>query len=143
SLLEQTITSALTATPNTNNGGGGGNQQRRVQRGGMVIGSGSSNGPVQVFMDPQNQQTQIDPAQVQQSNARNLLRGLQAMLPQIDQYLPERGQTVRQKLTELGMNNTQANFGKQMRNLQGDSESIANGAAVPPPQPQRASYQRA
>ena len=144
SLLEQTITSALTATPNTNNGGGGGNQQRRGQRGqGIVIGSGSANGPVQVFMDPQNQQTQIDPAQVQQNNARNLLRGLQGMLPQIDQYLPERGQAVRQKLTELGMNNTQANFGNQMSNLQGDSESLANVAAVAPPQLQRALYQEA
>src|SRR5205085_5547773 len=110
---------------------------------GIMIGSASGNGPVQVFMDQPNQQTPPDPAQVQQSNARNLLRGLQAMLPQIDQYLPERGQTVRQKLTELGMNNTQANFGNQMRNLQGDSESLANVAAVAPPQLQRALYQEA
>src|SRR2546423_1462842 len=133
------ITAALTATPNTNNSGGGGNQQRRGPRGGqgIVIGSGSGNGPVQVFMDPQNQQqTQLDPAQVQQNNARMLLRGLQAMLPQIDQYLPERGQAVRQKATEVGMNNPLANFGKQMRNLmqQNDSESLANAAAAAPPQ---------
>ena len=146
SLLEQTITSALTATPNINNRGGGGNQQRRGPRGqGIMIGSASGNGPVQVFMDQPNQQTPPDPAQVQQNNARMLLRGLQAMLPQIDQYLPERGQTLRQKLTELGMNNTQANFGNQMRNLmeQGDSESLTNAAAVAPPQLQRALYQEA
>lgn len=146
SLLEQTITAALTATPNTNNGGGGGNQQRRGPRGqGIVIGSGSGNGPVQVFMDQPNQQTQLDPAQMQQNNARMLMRGLQPMLTQIDQYLPERGGAVRQKLTELGMNNAQANFGSQLRNLmqQNDSEALANAAAAAPPQLQPRLYEEA
>jgi hypothetical protein len=147
-LLEQAVTAALTATPSTNNAGGGGNQQRRGARGGqgIVIGSDTGNGPVQVFMDPESQQQrQLDPAQVQQNNARMLLRGLQPMLTQIDQYLPERGQSVRQKLTELGMNNSLANFGNQMRNLmqQNDSESLANAAAAAPAQLQPRLYQEA
>ncbi len=144
SLLEQTITAALTATPNTNNGGGGGgNQQRRGQRREALI--ISDNGPLSATLESPNQPAQTDPAQTQQNNARMLLRGLQGMLPQIDQYLPERGQTVRQKLTEVGMNGALGNFGNQLRNLmqQNDSESLANAAAVAPAQLQPRLYEEA
>jgi hypothetical protein len=83
----------------------------QIQRGG---------GPQRVMRGPQGQpQTQPDETQVRQNNARNLLFSLQAMLPQIDQYLPERAAAVRQKLTDLGMNNNQlANMGNQMRAMQ-------------------------
>ena len=98
-------------------------------------------------MDPaRNNQTQLDPAQVQQNNARMLLRNLQGMLPQIDQYLPERGQAVRQKLTELGMgNNSTTDFANQMRNVmqQGDSESLAAAASTAPAPIQSRLYQEA
>lgn len=137
-LLNYAITAALTAAPRTN-AGGADNNPRRAQRGeAMVNGGGlAMNSP----------QQSADPAQVQQNNARMLLRGLQGLLPQIDQYLPERGQAVRQKLTELNMgSNTYADFGNQMRNVMqqgGDSESLVNAASTAPPQIQSRLYQEA
>ncbi|HXT63904.1 MAG TPA: hypothetical protein VN696_12780 [Pyrinomonadaceae bacterium] len=128
-LLDRVVTAALTATPRTNaNGGGGGGAVRRT---GIMMGTGGS-GPMQVFTDDSNNAQQpADPAQVQQNNARNLLRNLQGMLSQVDQYLPERGQAVRQKLTDMGMNNQMADIANQMRNVmtQGDSESMMAAAA--------------
>jgi hypothetical protein len=148
-LLDRAVTAALSATPRTNTGGGGGNQ-RRMQRNAtnsVIIGSDSQNGPVSVYMDPpRDTQTPPDPAQVQQNNARMLLRGLQGMLTQIDQYLPERSQALKQKLTELGMgNNTAADLGNQMRNVMmtGDSESLMNAASVSPGPLQSALYEQA
>jgi hypothetical protein len=143
-LLNNAVTAALTATPRTNTGGG--NQPGRGQRRqGVMMGSGD--GPVTVYMDPaRNNQQQVDPAQVQQNNARTLLRNLQGMLPQIDQYVPERGQAVRQKLTELGMgNNSTTDFANQMRNVmqQGDSESLAAAASTAPAPIQSRLYQEA
>src|ERR1044072_808837 len=138
-LLDSTITAALTATPRTNTGGP---NQRRAQRSeAFVIGSNGNN---DVFVSPPQS---TDPAQLQQNNARMLLRGLQGMLTQIDQYLPERSQAVRQKLTELNMgNNSMADFGNQMRNVMqqgGDSESLANAASTAPPPLQPRLYQEA
>jgi hypothetical protein len=147
-LLNNAVTAALTTTPRTNTGGGGANNQRRgLRRDAVVIGSESANGPVTVYTDPaRNNQTQLDPAQVQQNNALMLLRNLQGMLPQIDQYLPERAQAVRQKLTELGMgNNSTTDFANQMRNVmqQGDSESLAAAASAAPAPIQSRLYQEA
>jgi len=50
------------------------------------------------------------------------------MLPQIDQYLPERAAAVRQKLTDFGMNNNQmANNGKSdARNATGFKRRFAH-----------------
>jgi hypothetical protein len=127
-LMDNAITASLsiTLTPVNNNVRGGG----RVQfRGGQP-----------------NQQTPLDDAQVRQNNARTLLSGLQAMLPQVDQYLPERAPAVRQKLTDLGMgNNSTTAFGNQMRNAlqQGTSESLAAAATTAPPQIQSRLYQQA
>jgi hypothetical protein len=144
-LLDYTITAALSATPRTNAGGGGNSNQRaRPARAEtfMIGGNGRD-----VFIGDPQQQTPADPAQTQQNNARMLLRGLQGMLTQIDQYLPERGQAVRQKLTELGMgNNPMADFGNQMRNVMqggGDSETLANAAASAPPPLQDSLYREA
>ena len=143
-LLNNAVTAALTATPRTNPGGG--NQPGRGQRRqGVMMGSGD--GPVTIFMDPaRNNQQQLDPAQVQQNNARMLLRNLQGMLPHIDQYVPERGPAVRQKLTELGMgSNSTTDFANQMRNVmqQGDSESLAAAAITAPAPIQSRLYQEA
>lgn len=145
-LLNNAVTAALTATPRTNPGGA--NQPGRGQRRqGVMMGSNAGTGPV-VFMDPpRNNQQPLDPAQVQQNNARMLLRNLQNMLPQVDQYLPERGQAVRQKLTELGMTNSEgsgmAQLANQIRSVDGSSESLANAAAVAPPQLQSRFYEAA
>ena len=144
-LLDYAITAALSATPRTNaNGPGGGNSnQRRGARESFMIGSNGGN----FIVGEPPQQTPADPAQTQQNNARMLLRGLQGMLTQIDQVLPERGQAVRQKLTELGMgNNAMADFGNQMRNVMqqgGDSETLANAASSAPGPIQASLYQEA
>jgi hypothetical protein len=75
-----------------------------------------------------------------------LLFGLSTMLPQIDQYLPERAPALRQKLTDLGMgNNAMMNYGDQMRTAmqQGTSDSLEAAAKVAPPQIQSRLYQQA
>jgi hypothetical protein len=143
-LLDRVVTAALTATPRTNANGGGGNQRRAVRQG-VVIGS-MDGGGVWTSDGATEPQTPADPAQVQQNNARTLMRNLQGMLTQVDQYLPERSQAVRQKLSEMGMgNNSMADFANQMRNVmqQGDSESLAAVAASVPGPLQSRLYQEA
>lgn len=130
-LMDNAITAALGVTslaPGGNNprGGGGG---ARALRGAQP-----------------NQQTAPDEAQVRQNNARMILSSLQALLPQIDQYVPERAQAVRQKLTEVGINNNpMMNFGNQMRTAmqQGTSESLTAAASTAPPQMQPSLYRQA
>ena len=129
-LMDNAVTAALSVTslaPGGNNPRGvGGN---RIVRGAQP-----------------NQQNPPDETQVRQNNARMMLFALQTMLPQIDQYLPERAPAVRQKLTELGMgNNTNANFGNQMRTAmqQGTSDSLAAAASTAPLQIQPRLYQQA
>jgi len=131
-LMDNAITAALSVTsvgPMVNNPRGGGGA--RVLRG------------------PQQQQQQQTPPtdeQTRQNNARTILFSLQAMLPQIDQYLPERAQSVRQKLTDLGINNNSTmNFGNQMRVAmqQGTSDSLETAAKTAPPQIQSRLYQQA
>ena len=129
-LMDNAVTAALSVTSmpaggNNPRGGGG----VRVVRGGPQT----------------NQQNPPDEALVRQNNARMMLLALQNMLPQIDQYLPERASAVRQKLTELGVNNTNANFGNQMRAAmqQGTSESLATAASTAPPAIQPRLYQQA
>jgi len=128
-LMDNAITAALSATSaapgNTQRGGGGARMIRGPQT---------------------NQQSPPDEAQTRQFNARVLLASMQNMLPQIEQYLPERAQAVRQKLTDLGMgNNANQNFGNQMRTAmqQGTSESLATAASTAPPQIQPQLYRQA
>ena len=129
-LMDNAITAALSVTSLT----AGGNNVR-------------GGGGTRVFRGAQpNQQNPPDDAQVRQNNARIMLLSLQNLLPQIDQYLPERAQAVRQKLTELGMaNNANANFGNQMRTAmqQGTSDSLVAAANTAPPQMQSRLYQQA
>jgi hypothetical protein len=132
-LMDNAITAALTATaaaPGNNQRGGGGAAGMRMVR-----------GPQQP-----NQQNPPDEAQTRQYNARVLLGSMQNILPQIDQYAPERASVVRQKLTDLGMgNNSNQNFGNQMRTAmqQGTSESLAAAAGTAPQQIQPQLYQQA
>src|SRR5881394_3953626 len=135
-LLDSAITAALSVTStgpinNLRGGGpgGGGGGAIRVQR-----------GPGQ-----QPQQNPPDDAQIRQNNARSLLFSLQGMLPLIDQYLPERAQSVRQKLTDLGINSN-ANQQNPMRNLMNQastSDSLVTAASSAAPQIQSRLYQMA
>src|SRR5262245_12300871 len=132
-LLDKAITAALSVT----SVGQPGNMQRR-------------GGAARVMRGPQQQQQQQqgqpDEAQMRQNNARTLLFSLQGMLPQIEQYAPERAQAVRQKLTDLGVNNNNLmNFGNQMRAAvqQGTSDSLLTAASSAPPQAQNYFYQQA
>lgn len=137
-LLDSAITAALSVTsagPMNNARGGGmnGGGAARVQR-----------GPGQ---QPQTQNPPDD-AQIRQNNARSLLFSLQGMLPMIDQYMPERSQSVRQKLTDLGINNNNSAQGQMnaMRGLmnQGQtSDSLVTAASQAPPQVQSRLYQMA
>jgi hypothetical protein len=128
-LMDNAITAALSVTSL----GAGGNNAR------------GGGGGARVFRGAQpNQQNPPDETQVRQNNARMMLFSLQNLLPQIDQYLPERAQAVRQKLTELGVGNN-ANFGSQMRTAmqQGTSDSLVAAATTAPPQMQSRLYQQA
>jgi hypothetical protein len=133
-LMDNAITAALSVTsltggPVRGGGGGAGGGGGRVFRGAQPA-----------------QQNPPDEAQVRQNNARIMLASLQALLPQIDQYLPDRAQAVRQKLTDLGMGNTaNLNFGNQMRTAmeQGTSESLLTAASTAPQQMQPMLYQQA
>src|SRR5712692_1537842 len=128
-LMDNVITAALTTTSP-----GPGNN---------IFPGGGGRGPMRAAQ--QNQQNPPDDAQVRQNNARIMLFGLQTMLTQIDQYLPERAPAVRQKLGELGMNNNQFAGINQMRTLmqQGTSDSLVAAANVAPPQMQPRLYQQA
>jgi hypothetical protein len=123
-LLDNAITAGLTVTSLA----GGGNNVR---------GGGARRAQP-------NQQNPPDEAQVRQNNARMMLFSLQTMLSPIDQYLPERAQAVRQKLTELGLgNNANLNFANLAVMQQGTSESLANAAGTAPPRMQPLLYQQA
>ncbi|HSQ23802.1 MAG TPA: hypothetical protein VLN44_05320 [Pyrinomonadaceae bacterium] len=129
-LMDQAISAAMSVTSV--------GQTANPQRGG---------GAARVMRGPQQpQQSPPDDAQIRQNNARTLLFSLQGMLPQVDQYAPERAQAVRQKLTDLGINNNNAmNFGNQMRAAvqQGTSDSLLTAASAAPPQAQNFFYQQA
>jgi hypothetical protein len=127
-LMSATITAALRATPQT---------QTNAGRGGPQGPRGRPNAPV-----PSAPQSEAD---IQQSNARTLLMGLQGMQSQIDQYLPERSLALRQKITQMGMDNDPRSAFGQMANLmqQGTSTSLMAAAASAPPQMQNRLYQQA
>jgi hypothetical protein len=133
-LLDSAITAALSVTSagpvNNMQRGGGGGGAVRVQR-----------GPGQ----QQQPQNPPDDAQIRQNNARSLLFSLQGILPQIDQYMPERAQSVRQKLTELGVNSNAmqgtVNAMRGLMNQNGSSDSLVTAASQAPPQIQSRLYQ--
>jgi hypothetical protein len=129
-LLNTVIDAALRATPQTTNNQRGGNNPR---------GRGNF-GRAQTAV-----QSQLTDGQIEQQNARRLLGGLQALLPQINQYLPSRAIAVRNKMTEIGVgSNPRAGFG-QMNSLmqQGTTDSLLAAAPAAPPQLQSRLYQQA
>ena len=119
-LMGTVIDTALKATPQTaNNQRGPNNPRGRGPNAGGQI----------------NVQTPLTDAHLEQINARRLLSGLQMVLPQIDQYLPSRAQSVRQKMTELGMDNSRFRLAQtwnalQQGNLNADSLVQAAAAAL-------------
>ncbi len=128
-VMAAAITAALRATPQP---------QNTQQRGGPGGFRGGPNNPGAAAA-PQSQ------AEIQQSNARALLMGLQTLQPQIDKYLPERSLAVRQKLTQMSMDNDSRRAFGQMASLmqQGTSESMVAAAASAPQQMQSRIYQQA
>ena len=129
SVLGNVIDAALKTVPPA--AGSQRSANNRVRRGG----GGRQNNPT----------TEPSAAELEQGNARRLLGGLQAMLPQIEQYLPGRLQTVRQKMTELGVTDSPRSSMAQMSRemQQGTSESLLATAPSVPPMMQSRIYQQA
>lgn len=127
-LMGAVIDAALKATPQaaTNQP-----RQNRGRRG--IVGSNAQTGTIPT------------PVDLEQSNARRLLSGLQLLLPRIDQTLPTRAQSVRQKIAEVGMNaNQRANVNQLLNNLeQQTSAGMMAAAAVAPAGLQSRIYRRA
>ncbi len=84
-------------------------------------------------------------AELEQMNARRLLGALQGLLPQIDQYLPARGQAVRQKMTEVGMSdNSRARMGDVLAGMQqATSDTLLATAPSAPARVQSRIFQQA
>lgn len=126
-LMESAISASLRAQPRTAGAGPGQNPRR-----------GGPGGP---GAQPQ----QLSEQEIAQNNARNLLSGLQTLLPQLQQYLPGRVAQVQQKLTETGQGNNNrqafAQYGPLMRD--GTTDSLIEAAAAAPPMMQSVLYQQA
>ena len=123
------ITAALRATPQAQNA------QARSGPGGFRGRANNQNAPDA----PQSE------ADIQQANARMLLSGLQSLQPQIDKYLPDRSLALRQKLTQMGMDNDpRASIGQMAALMQqGTSDSLIAAAPSAPQQMQNRMYQQA
>lgn len=160
-VMEAVIAAALKATPapRGNQGNGrGANAQGAAQGSGQgnpqgngrrqdnprVTQPGGGGGQSRAA-GAQNQTSTLTTAQIEQNAARGLVGSLQPLLPQIDQYLPARGQALRQKMSELGINPDQrrgmGQFGQLLQ--QGSVESILTAAATASPQVQPRLYQQA
>ena len=144
-LLSTIIDSALKATPNQQNTN---NQRGPTQRGQQPATPGQA--PAQARAQAQAGRNQNQPpteAQIEQFNSRRLLTSLQSVLPQIDLYLPLRALAVRQKMTELGINNNAGqNRGELFNQIaQGNatSQTLMQAAATVPAQMQPRVYQEA
>lgn len=139
-VMRTVIEAALKATPAPVSAQRGGNQGR--QRG---PNTGQNPGGQNVVRQNNVQATRSD-AENEQNNARRLLSGVQSLLAKIDQYLPDRAQAVRQKMTELGMGNNQRGGGMgQMVSAmqQGNADSLLAAAPTVPAQLQPRIYQAA
>lgn len=129
-LLSTVVDAALKATPSAQN-------NQRV--GPQAVRRGQGAGP----QTPPQPPTE---AQIEQTNARRLLSGLQVTLPIVDQYLPSKAPLVRQKLAEMGMaNNSLTNLAQTVNALQGDqtADALVQAAATAPQQLQSRLYQQA
>ena len=84
-------------------------------------------------------------AQIEQNNARRLLAGLQIVLPMVDQYLPTKAQSLRQKMTEVGMPAVPMNMGATLGSSPPNptTDALVQAAATAPQQMQPRLYQQA
>ena len=134
-LMETVIAAALKATPPTPGtpGGPGGGP------------GGRPNGPMNRGNNTQPQPPNT--AQVEQTTARMLLMGLQSLLPQIDKHVPARASSVRQKLTQMGVDSQRLNqpaFSQISELIQkGTSESLLAAATSAPNNMRAGLYQQA
>ena len=136
-LLGSVIDAALKATPPTQQNARGGNNPR---------GGGPPQGrTVQLIGETNVTINEPSEAQIEQSNARRMLAGVQRLLPQIDQNLPGRAQPVRQKLIEMGLSDTTRSPMGQLLNSRGDATAdfLMQTAAAAPAQIQPRLYQQA
>ena len=129
-LLSAVVDGALKATPGQNN-------QNRVpaQRGRAGVGSGVGGRPTSGPQPPTD-------AQIEQNSARRLLAMSQMLMPMVDQYLPTKAQSLRQKLTELGM---PVSLAQTLNSTQGEptADALVQAAATAPEQMQSRLYQQA
>jgi hypothetical protein len=129
-LLSVVVDGALKTTASQNN-----QNRAPAQRGRSGIGPGiggrQTSGP-QPPTDAQNEQ----------NGARRLLAISQMLMPMVDQYLPAKAQSLRQKLTELGM---PVSLAQTLNSNQGDptADELIRAAAAAPEQMQSRLYQQA
>jgi len=125
-LLSTVVDAALKAVPN-----------QRVNGSAIALDRGRSG--------PNNGPPQLTDAQIEQSNARRLLAGLQQTMPMIDQYLPSKAALVRQKMSEFYGTNSPGNMTQTFSALQGNptADALVQAAATAPPQMQPRLYQQA
>ncbi|MGH9904216.1 MAG: hypothetical protein ACRD8U_01385, partial [Pyrinomonadaceae bacterium] len=128
SLLGAVIDNALKVTPPS------AINQRRVARGRGSNRGGTGGVGAAGQINPANEPTT---AELEQQNARRMLAGLQMLLPQIDQHLPARAQSVRQKLTESGVAGNSRLSGQPFLRTSPEATS-ATLMAVAPQVPQQA-----
>lgn len=135
-LLDSLVSAALKASPAQNQRGAGAGRAQRAQR--MQRGGQNNQRPNSPPSPPTAQQNE-------QANAQWLLRGMQTLLPQIQQHLPTRLQAVQQKLAETGIGTDERRaFTQMLGNLQGaNSEALVAAAATAPPGMQDRLYQQA
>ncbi len=138
-LLSAIVDAAMKASPATQN-----NNQRPTPAVRPVAraGGGPGGAPVVVAQSPQNTSGPTQ-AQNEQINARRLFGSLTAMLPLVDQYLPAKSATVRQKMTEMGVTpnpglNNLAGLGQNP-----SVDALMQAAATAPQQLQARLYQQA
>jgi hypothetical protein len=135
-LMNTVIDAALRATPQTATNQRGQNSQR---------GQNNARGRGNFGAAQSANQNPVTDGQIEQQNARRLLAGLQMVLPQMDQYLPSRATTVRNKMIELGMDNQRRTAFNEVNTLmqEGTADSLLAAAAGAPPPLQSRIYQQA
>ena len=82
-------------------------------------------------------------AQVEQNNARRLLAGLQPVLPVIDQFLPAKAPSVRQKMSEMGLTTSYNQTLPVATQGPPTADSLVQAAATAPQQMKPRLYQQA
>ena len=139
-LLSSLVDAALKIAPPTQN-----NTQRPANvvvrptpRGGGV----GPGGAVAVAQSPQSTGGPT-PAQLEQINARRLFGTMTAILPLLDQYLPSKAATVRQKMGELGMTPSQSPNLMSQLGPNPSVDALIQAAATAPQQVQARLYQQA